>query len=111
MRFTASALLLALVLAACGDPAAREEWLHGTWTLAHNPQGDSNDVLRFARDGTVAIHTENDQVIHGNYSVTADDLALTLDVDARNVDVHFEISDDRSRLVYSTGAYYTRETH
>lgn len=101
-------LLLALALTACGDPAARETWLHGTWQLAHNPHGDSDDALRFAPDGTVAIRTENGSTIEGRYAVAGDDLALALRMDAETIDVHFRIAADRTRLVYDNGAYYVR---
>lgn len=100
-------ILLALAVVAC-DGTTREEWLHGTWSLAYNPQRDSEDELSFGRDGTVSIHTARDQLIRGKYQVSEDDLAMVLDVDGKVVEVHFEISPDRSRLVYPNGAYYTK---
>jgi len=104
-----SLLVLALVtVMGCGN-ANREEWLHGTWELAYNPDGDDEDRLIFDPRGKVAIQTFDDQVIEGNYAVADNDLALLLQTDRKDIEVHFEISPDRSRLIYHSGAYYTKK--
>lgn len=107
MRKTILPILLALALIACGE-VSREEWLHGTWFLAHNPQQDSEDELSFSRDGTVAIHTARGEVIRGKYLVSEGDLSLVLDMNGRPLEVHFEIAPDHSRLTYQNGAYYAK---
>ncbi len=104
-------LLLTAMTTACdsgSDPAA-EEWLHGTWELTFNPERDSEDALVFNRNGFVQVHTANKRVIDGSYQMSSNTLLIVLVVNDQPVDVRFEISPDKSRLVYENGAYYTKK--
>lgn len=101
------ALLLVAALPACGG--AEETWLRGTWTLAHNPQQDSADVLEFDGRGRITIRTSDGKSLHGRYQLSGDMLNLTLDRDGRLVEAGFSVSPDRKQLIYHTGAYYLRE--
>lgn len=103
---TLSCLLLTALLSACGGP--EHAWLEGTWTLAHNPQGDSEDTLDFDSRGRVIIHTEADETLRGRYELTGDMLNMSIDLDGRSVEAGFTVSPDRKRLTYHTGAYYMR---
>lgn len=106
------AMLILVVLAltaACGNPAQQETWLHGTWKLAYNPGHDSDDELAFKPDGTVEVHTADDRRIKGSYHVKDQALLLLLEGKGNVIDVQFEITPDRARLIYQTGAYYTRK--
>jgi hypothetical protein len=107
-RLFASALLT-LLLAACGGDAARHEWLHGEWVLTYNPQRDSEDMLRFEPSGKVSVLLSSGKKdIQGRYHVSEQGVEMMLEVDERLVDAHFDVSPDRSRLIYHNGAYYTR---
>jgi hypothetical protein len=101
-------LATAALTAACGNPAQQETWLHGTWGLAYNPGLDSDDELAFRPDGTVEIHTADDQRIKGSYHVKDQALLLLLEGNSKIIDVQFQISPDHTRLTYQTGAYYTK---
>lgn len=99
-----------LIIAACSssqDPT-KAEWLFGTWELSYNPENDDSDLLEFSDDGTVTIKTQHDELVHGKYIIAGDTLKLTLKTPRKIIDVDFEISGDKSRLNYHTGAYYTR---
>lgn len=106
------ALLLSTMLAACDsseDPGA-QQWLHGTWELNFNPDRDDQDDLTFREDGTVRIDTANERIVNGKYQVSGNDLLLVLVVNDKPVEVHFEVSQDKSRLVYGNGAYYVKKS-
>lgn len=102
-------ILAAMALAACSSDAARATWLHGTWTLAFNPAHDSEDVLTFHPNGKVEIRTADTHHIKGTYRLQDRDLLLLLEGRNGTIDARFEISPDHTRLVYSSGAYYTRQ--
>ncbi|MCC6207535.1 MAG: hypothetical protein IT488_05240, partial [Gammaproteobacteria bacterium] len=101
-------LLLAAALAACSTDASQASWLHGTWTLAYNPGNDSQDVLTFDPDGKVEIRTSDARRINGTYHLKGQTLLLLLEGRTGVIDVQFEISPDHARLLYPSGAYYTR---
>jgi hypothetical protein len=113
VRLAATALVVlgAAMTAACdsgADPAA-QQWLHGTWELTFNPDRDSEDDLVFDKDGSVQIHTANKRIIDGRYMVSDNELLMALIVNDKPVEVRFEISPDKSRLVYRNGAYYMKK--
>ena len=102
---------LAIVfLSACSDMWGGNDavWLHGKWELTHNPEKDDSDVLVFKDDGTVTVQTEDGREISGKYLVNENQLRMTL-VTARDiVDVEFTISQDKTKLIYRNGAFYTK---
>ncbi len=99
-------LLLGALLTACGG--SEQPWLQGTWTLAHNPQQDSEDVLEFDGRGRVTIRTAGGETLRGRYELSGDMLSLSIERDGREAEADFEVSSDRRRLTYHTGAYYLR---
>ncbi len=111
LAVAALALLFVVMASACGsggDPGA-QQWLHGTWELTFNPDRDDEDNLVFDEDGVVRILTADNRVLNGRYQVSDNDLLLVLVVNDKPVDVSFEISPDKTRLVYRNGAYYTKK--
>lgn len=102
-------LAAAALTAACDSGAKQATWLHGTWTLAYNPGHDSDDVLTFNPDGTVAIRTADDHHISGKYRVQDQTLILLVEVKDDTIGVQFEIAPDHARLTYESGAYYTKK--
>ncbi len=101
-------ICLTLLLFACGGDN-RHDWLHGDWVLTYNPQRDSQDTLRFEPSGKVYILVSSEKPdIRGRYQVSDEGLDMLLNVDDRIVEAHFDISPDRSRLIYHNGAYYTK---
>lgn len=101
------AFLLVAALPACSGP--EDTWLSGTWTLAHNPQQDSADVLEFDGRGRITIRTSDGQSLRGRYQLADDMLNIVLEREGRPIEASFNVSPDRKRLVYHTGAYYLRE--
>jgi hypothetical protein len=99
-------LLLAALLTACDGP--EHAWLKGTWTLAHNPQQDSEDVLEFDGRGRITIRTANGESLRGRYELVGDALHISVEREGRGVEAGFEVSPDRKRLKYHNGAYYER---
>jgi hypothetical protein len=106
-----AALLLVALTTACSDGsgAAAQQWLHGAWELTFNPDQDSEDDLVFAKDGSMRVHAANARVIDGKYLVSGNELLMLLVVNGKPVEVRFEISPDKSRLIYKNGAYYTKK--
>ncbi|MBK9130162.1 MAG: hypothetical protein IPM20_00760 [Gammaproteobacteria bacterium] len=102
-------LLAATALAACSTDASQATWLHGTWTLTYNPGNDSQDVLTFRPNGKVEIRTSDARRIDGTYHLKDQTLLLLLEGRTGVIDAQFEISPDHTRLIYPSGAYYTRK--
>ena len=104
-------MLIAGMTAACfgGPNPDQEKWLHGSWELTFNPEHDDSDVLIFKDDGTVMVRTADGRNISGKYAVFDKELAVTLVMNNKIIDVKFQISPDQSRLIYENGAYYTKQ--
>lgn len=98
-------------LSGCSYSSGAKEavWLHGTWELTHNPDNDSSDTLVFKDDGTVTVQTEDGRQIPGKYLVDENKLKMTLDTGRNVIDVEFTVSADKSKLIYSNGAFYTKQ--
>ena len=98
-------------LSGCSDSSGAKEalWLHGVWDLTHNPEHDSSDTLVFKDDGTVTVQTEDERQITGKYLIDKNTLKMTLDTGRNVIDVEFTISEDKSKLIYSNGAFYTKQ--
>lgn len=108
LRVTVAALLAA-TLWGCSDPMSETpQWLRGEWILAHNPGNDDNDILRFHQGGRIEILTENGTVLNGDFVLRDRFLVINLSVNGRPVEATFTVAQDHSRLIYKTGAYYTR---
>jgi len=102
--------LMVVAMSACSGMGCDNDavWLHGTWELTHNPDKDDSDILVFKDDGTVTVKTEDGREIPGKYLVDDNRLKMTL-ATARNViDVEFTISQDKTKLLYQNGAFYTK---
>ncbi len=110
-RGVISVLLLTVAfLAGCSDEGqSTPGWLKGDWVLSHNPQNDDNDMLRFLDDGVIEIVTEKGDVIRGHFIVKDRFLVMNLLAGRRAVEVTFSLNEDRSRLTYKNGAFYTRK--
>ena len=101
---------LIVYLSACSDMAGSEDavWLHGAWELNHNPDEDDADKLVFRDDGVVIVQTEDGREIHGKYLINDHRLNITLAGNNKAVEVEFTISGDKLKLIYETGAFYTK---
>jgi translation initiation factor IF-1 len=96
---------------ACSDMSGSGDaaWLYGVWELTHNPDHDDSDTLVFKDDGTVKVQTEDGREIHGKFAINDNQLKMTLATGRDVIDVEFTISKDKSKLIYRSGAYYTRQ--
>ena len=101
---------LIVYLSACSDMSGSEDavWLHGAWELTHNPDKDDADKLIFREDGVVIVQTEDGREIHGIYLINDLHLNMTLAGNNKAVEVEFTISGDKLKLIYETGAFYTK---
>ena len=99
-----------MYLSACSAISGSEDavWLHGAWELAHNPDKDDADKLIFREDGVVIVQTEDGREIHGTYLINDLHLNMTLAGNNKAVEVEFTISGDKLKLIYETGAFYTK---
>ena len=84
-------------------------WLHGVWELTHNPDKDDADNLDFKDDGTVIVRTQDGREIHGKYLIDENHLKMTLVIPKNIIDVEFTISEDKTKLIYENGAFYTKQ--
>jgi len=115
MRYLTGSIALVIVLipfiAACSyTPGSKDAvWLHGTWELTYNPEKDDSDLLVFEDDGTVTVKTQDGRSIHGKYLIMDNRLIMTLAVPKNIVDVEFTISEDKTKLIYENGAFYTKQ--
>lgn len=102
---------LIVCLSACSSLSDSEDaaWLHGVWQLTHNPDKDTSDKLLFREDGTVMVQTEDNQEIHGKYLINGHHLNITLATNNKVIDLEFTISGDKKKLIYETGAFYTKQ--
>lgn len=101
-------LLAVTVLFACASPQTTPEWLSGQWQLSHNPANEDEDVFYFKDDGKFEIHTEKGERFSGRYMLKDRFLIMYIQTGASQVEARFTVSEDKTRLEYKTGAYYTR---
>jgi len=102
-------LLLFLLLGGCSPSVSEDAWLHGTWELTHNPAMDDEDKLVFKQGGRMEILTKRGGRIPGVYEIKDRKLSFSLNAGRKLVESSFSISEDKSQLVYSNGAYYTKQ--
>jgi len=84
-------------------------WVLGTWELTHNPEKDDQDKLVFDFDETVTVLAEKGGKLQGSYQYTGSKLKISLPTQRKTIEVEFEVSSDRSKLIYESGAYYTKK--
>ena len=106
---TAALLLFVLFVAGCSQSTPDYAWLYGTWNLAHNPAMDDEDILVFKSGGRMEILTKRGGRLSGIYEIKDGMLNFTLNAARKVVESSFAISEDKSQLVYSNGAYYTKQ--
>jgi len=102
---------MVVFVSACSYTSGSKDavWLHGVWELTHNPDKDDEDKLDFKDDGTVIVRTEDGREIHGKYLIDENHLKMTLAAPKNIVDVDFTISEDKKKLIYENGAFYTKQ--
>jgi len=104
------AAIFMVTIAGCSDGNKQgTSWLLGKWELAHNPENDDEDVLIFDSDDTVTVLAEKGGKIQGTYQYLEGKLKLALPTARQTIDVEFEVSSDHSKLIYKSGAYYTKK--
>jgi len=84
-------------------------WVLGTWQLTHNPENDDNDRLVFDSDKTVTVLAEKGGKLAGRYQYADGKLKISLPTRRKTIEVEFEVSSDYSKLIYESGAYYTKK--
>lgn len=102
---------LVLMLMACSPgPDAASEWIIGTWALTHNPAQDDNDRLIFKSAGKLDIDTEKGRIIKANYLIQNDKVIIVFGSRGNPVETRFDISADKSQLIYHNGAIYIKQS-
>ncbi len=84
-------------------------WVLGTWELAYNPEKDDQDKLVFDSDETVTVLAEKGGKLQGSYQYVDGKLKISLATQRKTIEVEFEVSLDHSKLIYESGAYYTKK--
>lgn len=105
------AVMMLAIVSGCESGGEKQDlsWVLGKWELAHNPENDDEDVLIFDSDDSVTVLAEKGGKLEGNYAVTGDRLKISLPVQRKTIEVEFEVSSDRSKLIYKSGAYYMKK--
>lgn len=103
--------MLFVLISACSYTSDSKDavWLHGVWVLTHNPGKDDDDKLDFKDDGTVIVRTQDGREIHGKYLIDENHLKMTLVTPKNLLDAEFTISEDKTKLIYENGAFYTKQ--
>lgn len=86
----------------------REEWLHGTWELAYDPDNNDKDWIVFGKLGKFILKGPKGPDYEGYYSIKSNKLILGIKVNDRVRTTEMAISDDRTKLTNESGAYYRR---
>jgi len=103
------AVIFLLTMAGCTENSSQDaSWLLGKWELAHNPEGDDEDVLIFDSDDTVTVLAEKGGKIQGDYTFDGDVVKILLPTERKIIEVEFDVSSDHSKLIYESGAYYNK---
>lgn len=101
--------LLCITITACSnDDNQTTSWIEGKWELTFDPDGDKTDWLIFQNDNSIVLETSDGRKISGEYIISQNDIFLTFKVNSKSVDLRLTVSDDKSKLMNNSGAYYTK---
>jgi len=92
-----------------GDDTEQLAWLYGTWQLTHNPDNDDEDDLLFKPDGQLLILTQHGEV-QGEYALSDGTLRMLFSVNAKPIITEFKVSPSKDKLIFESGAEYSRKT-
>jgi len=109
LRWLLAAIFFVSLTGCFEEEKVDTSWVLGTWELAHNPENDDNDKLVFDSDESVTVLAEKGGKLQGNYQYADDKLKLSLQAARKTIEVEFEVSSDHSKLIYESGAYYTKK--
>ena len=106
-RIPTRILLLASLSGVIVVHAAGEDWVLGTWELAHDPDGSEKDWLEFRPDGGVYSVWPNGQRVEGIYIVAPNSVKAVFTHEGRDVITTFHF--DAQRQVPKIVTSETRE--
>lgn len=109
LRWLLAAIFFASLAGCFAEEKQDTSWVLGTWELTHNPEKDDQDKLVFDSDESVTVLAEKGGKLPGSYRYTNGKLTISLPTKRKTIEVEFEVSSDRSKLIYESGAYYTKK--
>jgi len=109
LRWLLAAIFFVSLTGCFEEEKVDTSWVLGTWELAHNPENDDNDKLVFDSDQSVTVLAEKGGKLQGSYQYASGKLKLSLQAARKTIEVEFEVSSDHSKLIYESGAYYTKK--
>ena len=109
LRWLLAAVFFVSLSGCFGEEKVNTSWLLGTWELTHNPEKDDQDKLVFDADDSVTVLAEKVGELQGSYQYVDGKLKISLPVQRKTIEVEFEVSSDHSKLIYQSGAYYTKK--
>ena len=108
LRWLLAAIFFVSILGCMDEDKVDTSWVLGTWELAYNPENDDDDLLVFDSDQTVTVLAKKGGKLQGSYQLLDGKLKISLAAQRKTIDVEFEVSSDHSKLIYESGAYYTK---
>lgn len=104
------AISLLLLVGGCENGGGEQDgsWVLGKWEVAHNPENDDEDILIFDSDDTVTVLAEKGGKLEGSYTIAGNLVKISIPVERKTIEVEFQVSSDRSKLIYESGAYYMK---
>jgi|GEM_PF-3953368 len=84
-------------------------WLHGTWQLAYDPDGNVKDYMVFDSAGQVALKSNlRNAYATCQYASKIGHVTISCMVKGKERKIALEVSPDNNRLTNSSGAYYSK---